>query len=31
MKSEFEGFVMPKAKMLPVFLLLDVSGSMSLG
>ena len=30
MKSEFEGFVMPKAKMLPVFLLLDVSGSMSL-
>ena len=30
MKSEFEGFVMPKAKMLPAFLLLDVSGSMSL-
>lgn len=30
MKNEFEGFVMPKAKMLPVFLLLDVSGSMSL-
>lgn len=28
--EEFEGFVMPKAKMLPVFLLLDVSGSMSL-
>lgn len=27
--SEFEGFVMPKAKMLPVILLLDVSGSMS--
>lgn len=25
----FEGFVMPKAKMLPVILLLDVSGSMS--
>lgn len=30
MENEFEGFVMPKAKMLPVFLLLDVSGSMSL-
>lgn len=30
MGNEFEGFVMPKAKMLPVFLLLDVSGSMSL-
>ena len=30
MSNEFEGFVMPKAKMLPVFLLLDVSGSMSL-
>ena len=27
--SEFEGFVMPKAKVLPVILLLDVSGSMS--
>ena len=26
---EFDGFVMPKAKMLPVILLLDVSGSMS--
>lgn len=30
MGNEFEGFVMPRAKMLPVFLLLDVSGSMSL-
>lgn len=30
MDNEFSGFVMPKAKMLPVFLLLDVSGSMSL-
>lgn len=30
MTGEFEGFVMPKAKMLPVFLLLDVSGSMSM-
>lgn len=30
MGNEFEGFVMPKARMLPVFLLLDVSGSMSL-
>lgn len=30
MKNEFEGFAMPKPKMLPVFLLLDVSGSMSL-
>lgn len=30
MENEFEGFVMPKVKMLPVFLLLDVSGSMSL-
>lgn len=29
MGNEFEGFVMPKAKMIPVFLLLDVSGSMS--
>lgn len=27
--NEFEGFVMPKAKPLPVILLLDVSGSMS--
>ena len=30
MDNEFSGFVMPKVKMLPVFLLLDVSGSMSL-
>lgn len=30
MGNEFEGFVMPQAKMLPVFLLLDVSGSMAL-
>lgn len=30
MSSEFKSFVMPKAKMLPVFLLLDVSGSMSM-
>lgn len=30
MGNEFEGFVMPQARMLPVFLLLDVSGSMSL-
>lgn len=30
MGNEFEGLVMPKTKMLPVFLLLDVSGSMSL-
>lgn len=30
MENEFSGFVMPKAKMLPVFLLLDVSGSMAL-
>ncbi len=28
-QNEFEGFVMQKAKMLPVILLLDVSGSMS--
>ena len=27
--SEFDGFVMPKPRMLPVILLLDVSGSMS--
>ena len=27
--NEFEGFVMPQARMLPVILLLDVSGSMS--
>lgn len=27
--NEFDGFVMPEAKMLPVILLLDVSGSMS--
>lgn len=30
MENEFEGFIMPRARMLPVFLLLDVSGSMSL-
>ena len=30
MGNEFEGFVMPQAKMLPVFLLLDVSGTMAL-
>ena len=29
MGNEFEGFVMPQARMLPVILLLDVSGSMS--
>lgn len=29
MENEFSGFVMPKARMLPVILLLDVSGSMS--
>lgn len=28
-ENEFEGFVMPEARMLPVILLLDVSGSMS--
>jgi uncharacterized protein YegL len=28
MENEFSGFVMPKAKMLSVILLLDVSGSM---
>ena len=28
MENEFEGFVMPQARMLPVILLLDVSGSM---
>ena len=27
--NEFDGFVMPQARMLPVILLLDVSGSMS--
>lgn len=30
MKNKFEGMVMPKPRMLPVFLLLDVSGTMSL-
>ena len=30
MENEFEGFVMPGARILPVFLLLDVSGTMSL-
>ena len=29
MGNEFEGFVMPKARMLPVILLLDVSSSMA--
>ena len=29
MENEFSGFVMPKARMLPVILLLDVSGSMA--
>lgn len=29
MDNEFSGFVMPKARMLPVILLLDVSGSMA--
>lgn len=29
MKNEFEGFIMPQARMLPVILLLDVSTSMS--